>query len=201
MSVGDYQEWVNLAEAQGSAGHDKDRCIGIFFDRAVVDKRESEKQGRQVHVNAAYCQILIPGCQNARVVERAGAEHRARFPAAWAAYEAKRQGLADGTPLEMWAYLTPAQVANLKVSGVFSVEHLAAVSDGNLPNIGMGAMDLRDRARQFLQASSETEQELRETIADQAARITDLEARIDQLVGGAGPAAADTKPARTRKAA
>lgn len=196
MDVGTHQEWMEIAEARsGSAGHDKERCIGVFYDKAVQDRKETEIQGRAVFKNVPFVEILIPGAPNQRPNLRATDEYKARFPKAWGAYLERKKGLADGTPLEQWPYLNAAQVAELKHAGVYSVEQLSAVADGNLKNLGLHGRDLRDRAKQFLQGSSDTERELRETAVEQARKIANLEAKIEQLLkGGEAPASQDAAP-------
>lgn len=185
MDVGSHQEWMEIAEARnGAAGHDKERCIGVFYDKAVQDRKETEIQGRAVFKIVPFIEILIPGAPNQRPNLRATDEHKARFPKAWVLYLERKKGLADGTPLEQWPYLNQAQVAELKHAGVYSVEQLSAVTDGNLKNLGLHGRDLRERAKQFLQGAGETERELRATAEAQAVRIASLEAKIQQLLKG-----------------
>jgi hypothetical protein len=179
----DFDQWMNIAEARASASHDKDRCIGVFYPRAIQDMAATELEGRAVFHEVAYVEIIVPGtAARSRHHARATEEHKRRFPAAWDAYERKHSGMVDGTPIEQWPYLNVAQVAELKAVGVRSIEALAAVSDGNLKNLGTRGRELRERARQHLATGAgEVEKELRATIAAQAQKIETLEAQIDQL--------------------
>lgn len=60
------------------------------------------------------------------------------------------QTMNDGTPLEIMAWITPAQVANLRGVGIASVEALAAASDGILAPLGMNASAMRSQAKAWL---------------------------------------------------
>jgi hypothetical protein len=65
----------------------------------------------------------------------------------------KEQTQADsGMPLEMWAAIDIAQVAALKHVNVYTVEQLATLPDGFLPNTGLGmnAREIRAKAQAFL---------------------------------------------------
>lgn len=199
MSVGTHEDWMRVAEArQGSAGHATDGRIGCFYDKAVQNVRETERQGRAVYEMVPYVEIILPGTPNQRPNMRATDEHKKWFPTAWQAYLERKQGLVDGTPLEQWPYLNPAQIAELKHAGVYSVEALAAVTDGSLKNLGMHGRDLRERAKQFLQPASTTEQELRAALAERDKRLAALEAQFEQMraARAAEGDEADEPPAR-----
>lgn len=159
--------------------NEKDACIPSFYLKAVQHKASSRREGRPIHVNREYVKILIPGQRDTvdRPVQEAD---KSRWPAAWERF-VKNQEQHDGTPLEQWRYLNPAQVANLKSSNVFTIEELAAVSDGNLQNLGMGARDLRDRARQHLKPQDEVETELRAENADLRNQVKSLHAQLEAM--------------------
>jgi len=75
------------------------------------------------------------------------------------AYDAWRNGLEmapDGTPLEMWATLNPAQIRVLKGLNIFTVEHLVSVADASLHQIPMGRT-LRNQAAAFLNAKGKSD--------------------------------------------
>ena len=178
---------MRVAEARsGVAGHDKSGCVGVFYDKAVKDVEATKIEGRQVFKRVPYVEILIPGCPHQRPNLKATDEHKTRFPAAWQAYQERRTGLVDGTPLNEWTYLDVAKVAELSAAGLLSVEQVANVSDGDLKVLGMHGRELRERAKQFLKGAGEVEKELRSTIEEQGKQIKDLEARIRQLVEGKG---------------
>ena len=66
---------------------------------------------------------------------------------------------------------------------MLTVEQLAAVSDGNLRNLGPEATKLRERARQHLKGPEDTEKDLRALVQKLQAPISDLQAKLHQLMG------------------
>lgn len=178
------------AQARGAMQPDGEGCLALFYDRAVQDEDQTRIEGRPVYRNLPYVRITIAGQRNTVVDEpvhdsyaQPGRDPRLRWPKAWEGYLAKRPGLADGTPIEEWPLLNPAQVAELKAGGILAVEQLATMSDAGLGRLGMGARELRERARQFLQPAPDVERALRAEVQQQAHLIADLSSKIDQLMG------------------
>jgi hypothetical protein len=56
----------------------------------------------------------------------------------------------DGEAIKGWGVISPAQQANLIAINIRTVEDLAAVNDEGLKRIGMGAGELRDKAKAWL---------------------------------------------------
>jgi len=98
-----------------------------------------------------------------------------RFPREWAAFQAG-QGVEDGTSIYNWTELTPNDARRFDLAGIKTVEQLAHVSDVNLSGLGVGAMAIRERARQYLSGSSEASL-LRQQLGaqdEQIAKLTDI---------------------------
>tara|TARA_B100000686_G_scaffold345683_1_gene430722 strand:- start:891 stop:1349 length:459 start_codon:yes stop_codon:yes gene_type:complete len=83
-----------------------------------------------------------------------------RFEAEWKAYE---EGLdrvpVTGTNLEELPHVDQDRANGLRLQGVHTVEQLAELHDGLLQNIGMGAIDLRNAAQNYLAAADSHKQE------------------------------------------
>lgn len=60
---------------------------------------------------------------------------------------------ASGTPIEEWALVNASRAALLKSVGIVSVEQLAEVPESQFHNIGMGALELRQKARDWLESA------------------------------------------------
>jgi len=71
-------------------------------------------------------------------------------------YIAKGDGpdVVTGTPIEQWPMVDVRLAALLKHNGVYSVETLAMLSDTNASNIGMGVRALVQKAKDWLQAAT-----------------------------------------------
>jgi hypothetical protein len=80
------------------------------------------------------------------------------YPAFKASYDAWLKGEEVplvGTALKTWPVLSPAQQKNLISMGLYTVEDLAQLPDSELQILGVGALDLRQKARSWLDASSD----------------------------------------------
>jgi hypothetical protein len=103
-----------------------------------------------------------------------------RFPREWltqykAAYAAWKEGKEipiEGTPLITWPVVSPAQLKTLVSLKLRSVEDLAQANEETLRRIGMGGVELKQRAANWLKAASGGK------IAEQ---LTALQIRLTQL--------------------
>jgi hypothetical protein len=68
----------------------------------------------------------------------------------------KQEDIGDlgGTPLKEWPRIDRGLAATLMAANVYTVEALAALSDTNLDIIGMGARELRENAKAFLEQAA-----------------------------------------------
>jgi predicted RecB family nuclease len=105
-----------------------------------------------------------------------------RIPPQWVeawrqSYERFKQGLSptvEGTPLEAWPGVSRRQMARLKELGIYSVEAVAQMSAEAVNNVGMGATELKVRAKAFLDTakniSSVSEELVKLRLANEALR-------------------------------
>lgn len=179
-----------------------------FYYVPAVNNFQTEKHGHQIFDTSLMVEVMVPGmrestpqieierilCTEAgsgdgpdgRIVKRSPkyAEYSAQVEAF------KRQtgdGLVEGTPLASWTSIDAGTTATLKAAGVFTVEQLAAVSDGNLGHLGIGGLRLREMAQQFLntrtlgQPSAEMASQnatMRNRIAELEQQVADLQAAL-----------------------
>jgi hypothetical protein len=128
-------------------------AFGSSFNQA-----ESDKAGKPIHDKTLMVRQVYPGSHDCLDVEikrwpHAGGEpvivdsiRLARYAELIEKFE-KRAKITDaGTPLASMN-LDPAQIDNLKGSGIDTVEALAEVPDNHLDALGHGARQLRERAR------------------------------------------------------
>jgi hypothetical protein len=78
----------------------------------------------------------------------------------------------DGTPIRTWLAVTREQGTRLLALGITTVEDLAAVPDAGLGNIGLDGRNLRDLARNYIEAG--------QGIGVMAKKLSDLEERDRQ---------------------
>ena len=171
----------------------------IFERRAEEDRQASIEAGRYVSRDVDYA-IVTPSGSKDRV-ERvvvdwfsmlAGEVRAERWPQAWldqlkSGYEAWVRGQTPpefGTPLATWPALSPAQVKNWAQVGLRTIEELAEANEEALSAYGMGARDMKSRAKLFLENDGDSAAlvaKLRaseELIASMQVRMESLEAQL-----------------------
>jgi hypothetical protein len=193
----------SVQNGQIIVGAPQDNLVVTFYRHSVHSQALSDKEGRPVFVEKDYVKILVPG-ERDTVDRPVRDEDKFRWARQWQAYHEKRQQAPEGTPIDCLFPQAPAIVATLRAMNFHVVEQLATASDIALQNIGMGARQWQEKAKQFLAAAKDgaafhqMQGELRardEKIAEmdgliqaQAAKLAQLEAAAQ---GTATPAAVD----------
>lgn len=128
-------------------------CIVEFYRDAVQSNFKSAQAGRPIYEEKDFVRLTTPGDTKTVVVELVNDRHKQQFPKAWDAYAKGLEEVTDGTPIGQWNQASRSQVLELSHFNVRTVEHLAGVDDNRIQQMGPGYRALRDRARQYLQAS------------------------------------------------
>ena len=159
-----------------TSGQPQDRCIPVFYTRAVEDKEATLKQGRPMFRDVAYVQILVPG-NNKDIMDRAVKEEdKQRWPRQWAAYQNGQEQVLEGTPLGEWPLMRPAQIAQLNAVNIRTVEQIADASDAAMQGIGMGARELQAKAKAYLASAKDSKGA--EALQDE---VVTLKAEVERL--------------------
>ena len=160
-----------------------------FETLAVEDTSRLLENGHYGFKNLEVAYITRPGQRDTVVKEAAlwlgDLEKRAAdgmIPYSWpqAFREAFRRWKAgeeipvDGTPIKGWPVLFPAQQQELLQLNIRSVEELAAAPEEVLGRIGMGAVDLRRKARNWLATA--------QNVGKVASQVTQLQAENANLL-------------------
>lgn len=142
-----------------------------FEKRAVEDKPESLKQGKVVYKDVIFVLVTPPyskDCFEQKVelwfdsVEQNVRNNRT--PKKWldmwrSQYEQWLKGEeapVNGTSIKNWSAITPAQVKTILRAGIYTIEDLALANDEGVRRLGMGGVDLKNKARAYVQASKDT---------------------------------------------
>lgn len=154
-----------------------------WFDEE--DPAETKRCGYPRYKRIQIIRTLIPGSKDERV-DRVRAEHKHRFPRAWAAFLAGEEGVVDGTPLKDFPGLTKDDVSTLTHFHVLSVEQLASMSDEQVGNLGHGWRARRDGAKTWMSArrAAQPVAELNAQLEEERSRRAELEARLAALEAG-----------------
>lgn len=133
-----------------------------FFERAVQNNFQSEKRGHPVFDNCLMVEVIVPGSTESMpefVIERTDSTteevtrypHYDKYKDLVESYKSNSgHGAIAGTPLSEWPQINAGQVQTYRAMNIHTVEQLAEVSDGTLGNMGMGARQLRDKAKSWL---------------------------------------------------
>ena len=105
----------------------EDGVFARFYDRAIKTSEVSDN-GFPKFVNKTFVEIRVK--DNADVFNQpASDEYVRRFPVEYNRYLLEKKQVEDGTPLNMFAFLTAAQYETCKTRGIFTVEVLSGIED------------------------------------------------------------------------
>ena len=130
----------------------KETAFPEFYYDSVEDKDASDKAGHPVYRSVEMVLVHQPGDRlnipNLPVTDRL----RERFARHYEAFKKEEEmPEVDGTPLEMWPGINPAQKKTLKIMECHSVDQLAEIPDNILQDCGIGMVALRAKARNWIE--------------------------------------------------
>lgn len=130
-----------------------------FYERALPNNFQTEKQGRPIFDSIVFIEIHTPGNQ-LNIIDRPKIQQdELRFLPQWQHYVATHSDdpAKQGTPLSQWPLLDVAKVEMLRAMKFFTVEQVAYASDEQIGHIGMLAgmspLSFRDRAKAYLEVA------------------------------------------------
>jgi len=174
-----------------------------FEQRPIEDKKASLAAGHTVMKNVEFALVTPPyskDCFEFKVEQWFKNQEQnvrnGRIPESWlkhwkAGYEAWKQGLETplhGTDIRNWPVLSPAQVKNLINAGCRTIEDLAAANEEGLRRIGMGGIELKNKANAYLQAAKDhgplvlENTELKNQVAQLQGSVESLSAQVQALL-------------------
>lgn len=152
--------------AVGQIAERQERPALVRFQRRTQEnKAESVKQGKYVADNVDWALITPPYSKDVHetkvstwLAQMDTDVRNGRLPDAWrdqyvAAYEKWKKGEEiplNGTPIKGWGVISPAQQEMLIRINILTVEDLAGVNDEGCRRIGMGSLDLKNKAAAWL---------------------------------------------------
>lgn len=142
-----------------------------FERRAVEDKAESRKQGKIVYKDEDFALVIPPYSRDRfeakveRWFENVKTNIRnGRMPQEWLAhwqdgYEKFKMGEEmplNGTSVKNWPAISQSECKRLIAANILTIEDLAQVNDEGIRRLGMGAIELKNKAKAFLQMAKDT---------------------------------------------
>lgn len=145
---------------------DRDMPYVMFKTESIPDVARTKADGVQRYKDQDYAIVTVPGDTKANHIDKVEAffdkkeqearagrvrpEWIAKWRAAYAYYKQGQELPVDGTPIKGWKLLTGAQQEELVRMNVRTVEALANLTDDGIRNFGMGAIELRRRAKAWI---------------------------------------------------
>lgn len=187
----------------GDLSDRKDRPAYVRFERRAIEDRSVQSiGGRWPKKDVDYALVTPPYSRD--VFEQVATDWLAqmavevrngRLPEQWheryvQTYEKWKVGQEmplNGEPIKGWGVISPAQQSNLIALNILTVEDLACVNDEGVRRIGMGAGELRDKAKAWVSQLKDKGPLTQENASLKAENIAlkasneQLEARVKEL--------------------
>ena len=150
---------------------------GRFYRKWIRNNYQSAAEGREIGEYVDYVMIVSPGQMKSEVHRKATPADKAQFREEWAAYEAGREQVSSGTPIELLPGMDASRAAPFKLHYVLTIEQLADLSDLAAQKTGSGSLEWRERAKKYLDSRGADKRAL-ETAHD---RIAELERQLGEV--------------------
>lgn len=124
-----------------------------FYINAVPHEAKSLHEGRPIYEEKEYVKVVIPGTKNDGYNGPIRDDHKVRFSKQYQAFKAGLEAPVVGTPLDELISITVARRAELKAMNIRTIEQLAGVSDTVGPKLGMGWVNDRKTAIEYLSSA------------------------------------------------
>jgi hypothetical protein len=178
----DHDEAMRLASLASQQDVDANKLAVKFEMRPTRDDAKSKAEKRPIFVDQEWVSIMVRGDKSNIVDHPVEQADRERFPKQYLAFRSNLTEIPEGMPLTEWPIVTKSMCEELKYFQVFTVEQLAALSDGNLKNVGPYA-HLRQKARDYIEKAKSTTPlaEMRDELAKRDSTIEMLTRQVAEL--------------------
>ena len=156
---------VHDAQASLKAGHYVSKDEDHVFVKPPYSKDEYENTA------IAWFSNVERNVKNGRTPVK----HLEFWKASYDRFKEGKETTIDGTPVRDWNALSPAQCKNLISAGCRTIEDMAQANDEALRRIGMGAVELKKKAKVWLQAAKDH--------GPIVGQVTSLQKKNEQLEG------------------
>lgn len=175
MDFATYQNLINQNK------HRQDNSLSVrFYDKAVkTDKLNDD--GIPVFKSVCYCEIRIKDNTTEVFDQPASKDKIERFPIEYARYQMTKEKTIQGTPLEMFAFLTASEISACRYHGVYTVEALADLSKEQADSLHLTKEHIS--AQKFVSLNKDVKRmaQLSELAEKYQDKIAELEKRIKEL--------------------
>lgn len=157
---------------------------------------ESLNAGREIWEDAESVSIIIPGDKNTLIERWAEPEDKTKFALEYAAFKNNAKQAHTGTPLSEWPPMSRSLVKEFEYLNIFTVEHLATMTDQAKQSFGPGALEWSRKAQAFLDTAKDSaaaqkyaseNEKLRSEIADLRRQIKEISDEAEKRRGPGRP--------------
>lgn len=150
----------------------------LFHHETRKDEAASAEAGTAIYKRVPYVEIIAPGNDKEKINRAVKEEDKQRWPEQWNRFMAgKEDPVFDGMPISEWPMADASLERTLRESNIFTVEQLAEVADVNIQMLGIGMVDLKNKARKWVKDKIGQSEEL-----DKAKReLVELKAMVERL--------------------
>lgn len=192
-----FAEPITMPRSNGEmARYGSDTGLHVeFFMRPVYMEFLSEKAGREIWEDRPFVTIAQPGAKSdltrevpmedlSRMIPIKGTPNRIsdpeRFPRHWEAFRSQNEQAQTGLPLEQCAFISKSRVLEFKAQKIHTCEQLSELPDSIVQTLGLGARELRDQAKAYLDDAQRVAL-LRSSQAEARSLRDEMEAMRQQL--------------------
>lgn len=189
---------LNNPEFSGARDPDSGLYVEFYWNEPIdgwASREASSKAQRNVVVKLPkqpFVRIMVPGDKTSEFTCAVEEAHKMRFPRQWLSWQIA-EGLIGGEEdipgwkLTDWNELNQDMCRELQYLRFTTVEQLAGASDKQIQGIGMGGLQLREKARVALRnkMGAETRAAIESRDAENVAlkeRMELMQAQITQLI-------------------
>ena len=169
--------------------HRQDNSLSARFYDKMLKTEKTDDNGIPVVKSVCYCEIRLKDNTTEVFDQPATKDKIDRFPVEYARYQISKEKTKQGTPLEMFAFLTACEIEACKYRGIYTIEALADINKEQASELNLEQEHLS--AQKFISFSKNIKNMItfEEEKEKYQKRIRELEDRLKEL----------TKPKPRRK--
>jgi hypothetical protein len=152
-----------------------------FYPKWVRNNFLSKQEGKEIGEYRDYLMVICPGQPKSEVHREVKEQDKREYAGEWNAYKAGKEQRISGTPIELLPGLDKGRADSLKTVYIYTIEQLAEASEPAMRAIGMGAMELVNRAKAYMQKNTAEVSSLKAENSELRGMIETLRAQVEAL--------------------
>lgn len=153
MAEGDFlpgHTGINWSGFVGTATFGAGHLNVIFYNKSVPSTELSREHGRPYNVDKVFVRIQEPGDRFTVIDRPANEDDKRRYALQWAQFSQNQTQTVAGTQIELLYATQPSVAANLRASGIHTIEQCANMNAHAIDSI-MGGQTYCNEAKKYLE--------------------------------------------------